>query len=1174
MRRSDIYSLLFVSFLLAFSISLKGQTPTLQDCLGAIPVCQESYTQTNVYNGYGSFNEIPSTGSCPNNCMDGEKNSVWYIITVQSAGMMSFEIDPIVSNDDYDWGVYNLTEAECGDIYGNPSLQVACNAAGGSGYHGNTGSWTAMGGTSACEGGGNTNKWCADIPVQEGETYVICVSNWTQSVQGYTIDFSPSTANIYDDVKPYISWVQEAFGCSGETEVNFEFSEFMLCESVNPSDFMLLDPNGNELTILDVIGEACEDGGTQEVNFKIVLDPSTPVIETGMHSLVIDGPVADLCSNYANLEAFDFMVVTDAPYVDFDGLPANACITDSPKELVSNRDEGTYSISPDCGDCLEDHGDGTATLTPTLMGVGLYSVTYYYDDGLCDNDTTQLIMMNSLPAVFDLSEGGTFCEGTQGVEITLDGTESMVWYDLKRNGEYLESRLGSGNALSFNYWDVPGTYTVEASSFCGTSTMNGTCVIEEVPAPTVFDISGPDFFCENTEGAIITVNDSEPGVTYELLLNGNPLSPPLTMIGVGGAMDFPPQNVSGTYTVYAEQAGCDNLMNGAVVLAEKPEPEAQFDYSGVCQFVPTQFENQSTISSGTITDFFWDFDDNGATSTDENPAYTFTDFGDHSVTLTIASDFGCESETVQVVNIVEGIDADAGQDEVIPYGTSTTLSGSATGGSSSYSYHWEPEAYVVDPNSASTMTTNLYDDYTFTLTVNDSGSECYGESTVDITLMGGPLRAEPSASAEFVCHGDGVELQANPAGGSENYDYLWTSDPSGYTFDVENPAISSLTQSTTFTVEIDDGYNTVSESIYVAVKPNPDAYAGSDQEIPYDYYTQLMCIINGGGSTFDLQWTPEEFINGNSTIPDPITVSLTENVQFYVEVTNEFGCTFNDGMEVRVTGGPLGTSAYAEDTLLCQYDTLFLHASPFGGGQPWTYEWSVTPGTWTSTEENPYVVVDNTGDYTYHLDLHDLQNTVEKEINVQVNPSPVVDLMNDFDSIVNHSTRYVAVCVYDTVTLDAGNPGFSYIWSTGSTEQAIQVGTTGIGSSTQSYYVDVLDETTGCATSDTINIIYSFAMCSYSINEFNGQTLDVVLFPNPVNNNLNVNVQGITRETEVYITDIQGKRVYYRIAVPANSNPWHHEFDFSAIPAGTYLISFSSGGAVHTEKIVKGTFRQ
>lgn len=1164
------YRIIFPIFICLIAIQLQAQTPTLQDCLGAIPVCQEEYVQSNVYSGYGSFNEIPSSGSCPNNCMDGEKNSVWYIVTVQSNGMMSFEIDPIVSSDDYDWGVYNLTDAECGDIYGDPSIQVACNAAGGSGYHGATGSRSSMGGTSACEGGGETNKWCADIPVLEGETYVICISNWTQSNEGYTLRFGTSTANIYDDVKPYISWVQESFGCSGETEINFEFSEFVLCSTIAASDFELLDPNGNPLTILDVIGEACESGGTQDVNYKLILDPSTPIQETGMHSLIINGPVSDLCANYANFESFDFMVVTDAPYVDFDGLPANGCITDGPKLLEANRDEGSFSILPDCGSCLEDHGDGTATLTPTLMPVGLYNITFYYDDGLCDNDTTQVILLNSLPAVFELSDGGTFCEGTQGVEIILSGTESMVWYDLKRNGTYLESRLGTGNALSFNYWDVSGTYTVEASSFCGVSSMNGSCVITEVASPTAFDISGPSYYCENSSGAVITVTNSEGGVTYELLLNGASLSPPLTILGVDASISFPPQTAEGTYTVNGSASGCERLMNGAITIEQKPSPAVEYDFDGLCQWIPTNFTNESQIPSPAVIDsYLWDFDDAGATSTDENPNYTFSNFGDYNVTLTVTSEDGCEDSHSEVVTIAEGINANAGEDQVIPYGTATTITGSATGGSSNYSYQWEPSEFVVNPNSASSLTTNLYDEYTFTFTVNDSESECYGQSTVEVTLLGGPLRADPEASLPYVCANSGITLSANAAGGSENYTYVWTSDPPGYNFDVPNPAITSMTIPTTFYVSVSDGFNSVDESIFVQVVPNPQIADVEDQVIPFDYYTQLNCTVLGGGNSFDFSWTPTDKIADDATLPNPLTVPLTEGLNFDVHIVNELGCDTAANMRVDVTGGPLYATPSAEETVLCQYDTLKLDNGAGGGGGGFTYSWSVSPGTWTSNEAKPELLVSDVGEFTYSLTVHDLQNYESGDVEVVVNALPIVNMTAQFDSIVDPAANLVAVCVFDSVYLDAKNPGFSYVWNTGSTEQIIQVGSTGIGYELQDYFVDIFSDETGCATRGEISILYSFSMCTYSIDELNGQHLDVSLFPNPVNNTLHLSIDGIMQPTTVVITDILGKKQLFNIDIPNSSSRYEYDFNFAELPQGIYLIRFISGGFSHTEKVVK-----
>jgi len=94
---------------MAFIQVAVAQTPTTQDCLGAIAVCDFIYIEEQTASGNGNYNEIPTTQTCPLHCMDGEKNSRWYIFTVLESGALRFEITPQVSTDDYDWSVFNLT---------------------------------------------------------------------------------------------------------------------------------------------------------------------------------------------------------------------------------------------------------------------------------------------------------------------------------------------------------------------------------------------------------------------------------------------------------------------------------------------------------------------------------------------------------------------------------------------------------------------------------------------------------------------------------------------------------------------------------------------------------------------------------------------------------------------------------------------------------------------------------------------------------------------------------------------------------------------------------------------------------------------------------------------------------------------------------------------------------
>src|SRR5687767_6978554 len=138
---------LLLIFCLFLINPVSAQPPTAQDCLGAIPICQGFYTNTVGYSGSGNYNDIPWAGCL---AYGGETNSVWYTFNIQTSGNLSFILTPNGSAD-YDWAVFNLTNADCADLYNNfNSLVVSCNA---SGYTSATGISTANGGT------GNSNNW-------------------------------------------------------------------------------------------------------------------------------------------------------------------------------------------------------------------------------------------------------------------------------------------------------------------------------------------------------------------------------------------------------------------------------------------------------------------------------------------------------------------------------------------------------------------------------------------------------------------------------------------------------------------------------------------------------------------------------------------------------------------------------------------------------------------------------------------------------------------------------------------------------------------------------------------------------------------------------------------------------------------------------------------------------
>ncbi|MCD4774166.1 MAG: gliding motility-associated C-terminal domain-containing protein [Bacteroidales bacterium] len=319
---------LLLLLLTTFINTAISQTPTIQDCLGAIPVCQDIYIEPNVYSGTGNYpNEIFITPGdceydCPGSCMDGEQNSVWYIFTIQEAGLLSFSIIPDVATDDYDWAVYDLTSHECEDIYSQYMvIQSSCNAAGGEGYHGSTGVSSSNGGTTNCNNCGPTNKWNANIPVTEGKTYVLCVSNWMSAGAngGFKLDFSASTAVIYDNIRPEVSQIfSNDITCNVNT-LEFKFTENVMCVSVTPTSINLTGPGG-PYTITNIYGEACDVGGEMERTYTLTIDP--PFLVGGTFSLNIDqySEISDACGNNILTGQFPFYVDIYPPEINENNL--------------------------------------------------------------------------------------------------------------------------------------------------------------------------------------------------------------------------------------------------------------------------------------------------------------------------------------------------------------------------------------------------------------------------------------------------------------------------------------------------------------------------------------------------------------------------------------------------------------------------------------------------------------------------------------------------------------------------------------------------------------------------------------------------------------------------------------------------------------------------------------
>lgn len=85
--------------------------------------------------------------------------------------------------------------------------------------------------------------------------------------------------------------------------------------------------------------------------------------------------------------------------------------------------------------------------------------------------------------------------------------------------------------------------------------------------------------------------------------------------------------------------GCkDTITDSATVY---PLPVADFTVNEVCLSATTNFHDTSTLFTGSISSWLWNFGDSTTTSTSQHPNHTYTDFGQFTATVIVTTNRGC-----------------------------------------------------------------------------------------------------------------------------------------------------------------------------------------------------------------------------------------------------------------------------------------------------------------------------------------------------------------------------------------------------------------------------------------------------------------------------------------------------------------------------------------------------
>lgn len=393
-----------------------------------------------------------------------------------------------------------------------------------------------------------------------------------------------------------------------------------------------------------------------------------------------------------------------------------------------------------------------------------------------------------------------------------------------------------------------------------------------------------------------------------------------------------------------------------------------------CAPLVVRFDNQSFVGGtpGNVT-YFWDFDDNGSTSTAFEPVHFFANAGTYEVMLVITDSSSCNiaDTAYRTITVFPLPEVDAGPDQIVCEGDTASLETQSVG----VSYAWTPAAPIIGSDSVTNPTAVINATSQFILTLTDAQG-CEAQDTVMIEVDTSlKVFASPDT---LICRGGSVNLNVNSTNGIL---YNWSSLPGS---NLSNPSAVNPVAS-----------NIDTTTLFIAYSENALGCPETDTiEVEVFEVFTLEDTLICNGDTIRLEtsngvnfvWTPNDGSLSDNSIASPLAFP-TVSTSYSVVATSAEGCISNKDFLVEVRENPVAEAGPGE--AICIGESIQL----FGSGSI-QYGWSPAFSLDNPTIPQPIATPDTTT--TYYLTVTDPFGCqgIDSVI-IPVLPLPIVEVGDD-----------------------------------------------------------------------------------------------------------------------------------------------------------------------------------
>ncbi|MCW5912187.1 MAG: autotransporter-associated beta strand repeat-containing protein [Cyclobacteriaceae bacterium] len=656
-------------------------------------------------------------------------------------------------------------------------------------------------------------------------------------------------------------------------------------------------------------------------------------------------------------------------------------------------------------------------------------------------------------------------------------------------------------------------YTVTVKDGNGISaTDNTTITVTPIPSAPIVSPAGPVTVCEGSSAIILTSDAATGNQWYKdgFLLGGE--------TGTTINITTNPAN-SGNYTVISTVSGCPSAVSNTVAVTIHALPLS----TPVVSPANTTICNGSTV---TVTIVGTEPGINYRLLDGVTPVSVYVAGTGGSINLVSSPLTASTTLTVEAYNPVTGctlslsgttavtVNASIPTPVITPVGPVMACVGDPAvilGSSAVSGNQWYKDGVLIPGEVNQTLSVSTAVANSGSYTVYEIQAGCTSAVSAPVNIIINSIASPPVASNPApICLGGAI-----PALTATGTDLKWYSDAALTTlvgtgspftpgvFEVDNMTPGTYHLYVTQTIDCESPATTVSVLVDFAVIAN----AGVNTDLCDGQSISLggSPSASGGNGTYTYNWTslPPSFTSNQS---NPVVIPALGTTTYILQVTDAFGCTDTDQIDVTVneipvfmitnnTGGGTGH--------ICSGSSISIAlASPTAGStislQPVNYGAFITGGLYpaggtfadgnvltegaglTNTSNAPVSIV-----YTFSVATPDCANPVTQQATIVVNPTPVLSITNNSPSIcsnsavdilLNSATSGAVVRItsvnYGSVTGGTLSAGSTFTPGSGITETLINSGNNPV---TVRYNLEV--EANGCTTS--------------------GYFTDVVVNPNP-----------------------------------------------------------------------------